>query len=156
MEPRGHDSGSDASLNPLAARDSVEPFRPENALRGYGRGRARFPLQREVRDPGVGRVAPGTLWDDTGVSGGSAAQGSDGARQLISAPSLTFPPDRGDHLDDGLLDPDDSLERNRPRPPLYEGVGGQFRNITMILNRTLLTICSMLTSTHTLKNGVEN
>ena len=128
MEPRGHDSGSDAPPNHLAARDSVEPFRPENALRGYGRGRARLPLQREARDPGVGRVAPGTLWDDTGVSGGSATQSSDGARQLISAPSLTFPPDRGDHLDDGLLDPDDSLDRNRPRPPLYEGVGGQFRN----------------------------
>jgi hypothetical protein len=128
MEPRGHDSGSDAPPNHLAAQDSVEPFRPENALRGYGRGRARPPLQREARDPGVGRVAPGTLWDDTGVSGGSATRSSDGARQLISAPSLTFPPDRGDHLDDGLLDPDDSLERNRPRPPLYEGVGGQFRN----------------------------
>ena len=56
--------------NPLAERDSVEPFRPENALRGYGRGRARLPLLREARDPGVARVAPGTPWDDTGVRGG--------------------------------------------------------------------------------------
>ena len=129
----------------LAARDSVEPFRPENALRGYGRGRARFPLRREIRDPGVGRVAPGTLWEDTGVSGGSAAQGSDGARQQRgSAPSLTFPPDRGDHLDDGLLDPDDSLDRNRPRPPLYEGVGGQFRNTANLSECLFKASCGLV------------
>ena len=128
MEPQGRDTGSVSPAGHLAARDSVEPFRPENALRGYGRGRARPMWPRGTGDPGVGRVAPGALRDDTTPSGGSAAQSSDGARQLISAPSLTFPPDRGNHLDDGLLDPDDSLDRNRPRPPLYEGVGGQFRN----------------------------
>ena len=95
-------------------------------------------LPRGAGDPGVGRVAPGALWDDSMPSGGSAAQSSDGARQLISAPSLTFPPDRGDHPDDGLLDPDDSLDRNRPRPPLYEGVGGQIRNITIqVANRCI-------------------